>query len=124
MEFLQLFNFVKEEDLKPKSEEVLYNEILNKFNFLTTKDLERPRFEDVRNYYNMKEDDPLIYKIYLEICKDKLDDEEREYYENVISELIEIKKQKQEQLLKEYEERKAKVEEVEEVKQDILRNDN
>lgn len=120
MEFLQYFNFVKEEDLKPKSEEELYNEILNNFKFLTTKDLERPRLEDIKNYLNLKEDDPILYKIYMEICKN-LDDEEKEYYENVINELIEIKKQKQEQLLKEYEERKIKVEEI---KQDILRNNN
>lgn len=116
-----MFKFVKEEDLKPRSEEELYNEILDNFHFLSVKDLQRPRFEDVKNYFALREDDPVLYKIYMEICKDKLDDEEREYYESVVNELTELKKQKQEQLLREYEERKAKVEEV---KQDILRNDN
>ena len=71
--------------------EEIDNNLLEQFQYLKVEDLKKPNIENIPKLlgekYNCKNSD--TYLLYLNFNYDKMDEEEKEYYKNIIKELKE-----------------------------------
>jgi hypothetical protein len=76
--------------IKAEEEKNELNNLLDKVTYLTSEDLNKPRIEDLqRHFKSLTPDNYYTYMLYLETCH-VLTEEEKEYYKNLIKELIDL----------------------------------
>jgi hypothetical protein len=90
--FLEQFRqiTVKEYNKKVEEERNNLNNLLEKVTYLKPEDLNKPRIEDLNRFFkSLTPNNYYTYMLYLQTCT-VLNDEEKQYYINIIKELIHL----------------------------------